>query len=350
MTQSTPRRGFASDNNAGVHPVIMEAIQKCNMGHVIGYGDDPYTQQAIKTFRRLFGLDTGVYFVYGGTGANVTGLQVMLKPYQAVLCAETAHIYVDECGAPEKFTGCKLIPVPTEDGKLRIEQLQPYLAMQGFEHHVQPAVISVSQPTEMGTVYTVDELIELSSFAKKHGMLLHIDGARIANAAAYLNLTFKEITRDAGADVLSFGGTKNGMMFGEAVLIFNPRLQNDFKYIRKQGMQLHSKMRFIAAQFEAYLQDDLWLANARHANKMAQLLAQKINEIDEIKITQKVESNGVFAVVPKRLIEPLRKEYFFYTWNESKNEVRWMTSFDTTEEDVENFAQTIRRILKNNLT
>ncbi|MCD6376587.1 MAG: low specificity L-threonine aldolase [Caldisericaceae bacterium] len=328
----------------------MDALQKCNVGHVIGYGDDPYTQRTIELFKHHFGKQTGVYFVYGGTGANVTGLQVMLKPFQAVLCAETAHINVDECGAPEKFTGCKLITISTSDGKLRIEQLEPFLHMLGFEHHVQPGVISITQPTEMGTVYSLEEIRRIADFAHQNRMLLHMDGARLANAAVHLNLPFKAFTSEAGVDVLSFGGTKNGLMFGEAVLIFNQKLQPDFKYIRKQGMQLHSKMRYIAAQFEAYLTNDLWKKNAQQANAMAQLLAQKVSEIEEIKITQPVQTNGVFAIVPGEIIEPLRNEYFFYTWNTGKNEVRWMTSFDTTEQDVEQFVATLKRILKNYLT
>jgi threonine aldolase len=339
-------RSFASDNNAGVHPKIMEALQQCNRGHVVGYGDDPFTREAVSRFRELFGSQTGVYFVYGGTGANVTGLQVLLRPFQAVLCAETAHIYVDECGAPEKFTGCKLLPVPTADGKLRPDDLEPYLHMRGFEHHVQPAVISISQPTEMGTVYTVDELKALAKFAKENGFLLHMDGARLANAAAYLDLPFRAFTVDVGVDVLSFGGTKNGMMFGEAVLIFNEKFQADFKYIRKQGMQLHSKMRYIAAQFNAYLQDDLWLRNARQANAMARFLAEQLKALPAIRLTQKVQTNAVFARVPHGLIEPLQKEYFFYIWNALQNEVRWMTAFDTTEEDVLRFVQTVGRLMR----
>ena len=345
MAATIMTRSFASDNNAGVHPKIMEALQACNHGHVVGYGDDPFTQRAIETFKTYFGDETGVYFVYGGTGANVIGLQAMLKPYQAVLCAETAHIYVDECGAPEKFTGAKLLPISTTDGKLRPEDLQPFLNMRGFEHHVQPAVISISQPTEMGTVYTVEELEALASFARKNGFLLHVDGARLANAAAYLDLPFRTFTVDVGVDILSFGGTKNGMMFGEAVLVFNKKFQSTFKYIRKQGMQLHSKMRYIAAQFSAYLNDDLWLHNARHANDMAQLLAEKISDIPEVRLTQKVQTNAVFARIPRRLIKPLQEKYFFYIWNAEQNEVRWMTAFDTMEDDVERFIQTIRALL-----
>ncbi len=344
------KRSFASDNNSGVHPQVMKALQDCNVGHEIGYGDDPYTMRAMERFKEHFGGQTGVYFVYGGTGANVTGLQVLLKPYQAVLCAETAHIYVDECGAPEKFTGCKLMPIKTKDGKLRVEQLEPFLSMLNFEHHVQPAVISITQPTEMGTVYSVEEIKAIARFAKANNMRLHMDGARLANAAACLDLPFKSFTVDAGVDVLSFGGTKNGLMFGEAVLIFNPLFQQDFKYIRKQGMQLHSKMRYIAAQFDAYLKDGLWLKNARQANRMAQMLAERIKEIPQITITQAVQTNGVFAVVPPQIIEPLKKEYFFYIWNAAAHEVRWMTSFDTTEQDIEDFLNTLKRILKKYLT
>ena len=341
---------FASDNNAGVHPKIMQALQKCNQGHVVGYGDDPFTQRAIQLFKTYFTPQTGVYFVYGGTGANVTGLQVMLKPYQAVLCADTAHIYVDECGAPEKFTGCKLMPIQTTDGKLRVEQLEPFLSMLHFEHHVQPAVISITQPTEMGTVYTIEEIKAIADFAHSNEMYLHMDGARIANAAAFLDTSFRSFTVEAGVDVLSFGGTKNGLMFGEVVLIFNQQFRNDFKYIRKQGMQLHSKMRYMAAQFEAYLTDELWLKNARRANAMARLLAEKLHAIPQIKITQKVQTNAVFTVVPPEIIEPLRKEDFFYTWNAARHEVRWMTAFDTTEQDVDKFVMTLKRILKNYLT
>lgn len=341
-----PTKNFASDNNAGVHPKILQSIADCNIGHAVGYGDDPYTAAAIDKFKKLFDDEIAVFFVYGGTGANVTGLQAMLKSHAAVICTETAHINVDECGAPEKFTGCKLIALPTPDGKIRIRQIEPLLHDRGFEHHVQPRVISITQPTEMGTVYSLEELKTLSAFAKANDLYLHVDGARLANAAAALNLGFKSFTKDAGVDALSFGGTKNGMMFGEAVVFFNQDLAAEFKYIRKQGMQLHSKMRFISAQFEAYLSNNLWLNNARHANAMAQYLEQEIKNIPQIKITQKVETNGVFAIVPKELIGPLQKEYFFYIWDTAKNEVRWMTAFDTDEEDVRQFIATIKRLLK----
>jgi len=342
----TPCRSFASDNNAGVHSEVIEAIAAANAGHVIAYGDDPYTARAVEQFQKHFGKDIAVYFVFGGTGANVLGLQAVTKSYNAVICAETAHINVDECGAPEKFTGCKLLCVSTPDGKIRAEQIRPFLHGVGFEHHVQPRVVSISQATEMGTVYTQREVKTLSGFAHKHNMLLHMDGARIANAAVSLNASFKEIAKDAGVDVLSFGGAKNGMMYGEAVVFFDRQLAADFKYIRKQGMHLPSKMRFIAAQFEALLSGDLWRRSAAHANRMAQLLASELAKIPRIAITQKVEANGVFALVPQKYIALLQKKYFFYVWNDETSEIRLMTSFDTTEQDIAEFIGLVRKIVK----
>ncbi|HLN98497.1 MAG TPA: low specificity L-threonine aldolase [Pyrinomonadaceae bacterium] len=340
-----PSRSFASDNNAGVHPKVMEAIAAANDGHVIAYGDDPYTAQAVKLFRRHLGKEAQVYFVFGGTGANVLGLKAGTETYHAIICAQTAHINVDECGAPEKFTGCKLLPISSTDGKIRVEQISPLLNEVGFEHHVQPRVISVSQATEMGTVYTPRELKVLARFAHDHDMLLHVDGARIANAAASLGVKLREITKDAGVDILSFGGAKNGMMYGEAVVFFDNTLAQNFKYTRKQGTHLPSKMRFISAQFIALLSDDLWLQNATHANRMAQLLARELGRLPQITITQKVEANGVFAIVPKRYVSVLQKRYFFYVWNEETSEVRFMTSFDTTESDIGDFVRLLRKTL-----
>jgi threonine aldolase len=340
------KRSFASDNNAGVHPRVMEAMAAANDGHVIAYGDDPYTARAIRLFREHLGKDAEVFFVFGGTGANVLGLKAATESHEAIICAQTAHINVDECGAPEKFTGCKLLSLPTANGKIEVKQIKPLLHEVGFEHHVQPRVISVSQATEMGTVYTPRELKSLSSFAHDNGMLLHVDGARIANAAVSLNLTLKAITKDAGADVLSFGGAKNGMMYGEAVVFFDQSLARDFKYTRKQGTHLPSKMRFISAQFEALLSNDLWRKNAEHANRMAQLLANELRKIPRVEITQKVEANGVFAIIPKKYIPILQKKYFFYVWNEETSEVRFMTSFDTTEDDIADFVGLVRKTIR----
>ena len=340
------KRSFASDNNAGVHPEIIEAIKAANDGHVVAYGDDPFTARATELFRKHFGADIAVHFVFGGTGANVLGLKAITNSYQAIICAETAHVNVDECGAPEKFTGCKLLTVQTPDGKLRVEQIKPLLHGIGVEHHVQPGVITISQATEMGTVYTQKELNTLADFAHDNGMLLHVDGARLANAAVSLNASLKEITADAGVDVLSFGGTKNGMMYGEAVIFFDEKRGADFKYIRKQGMHLPSKMRFISAQFEALLSGDVWRRSAAHANRMAQLLGSELAKVPQIKLTQPVESNGVFAIIPHQYVAALQEKYFFYVWNEEISEVRLMASFDTTEDDIREFVEFVREIVK----
>lgn len=341
-----PKRSFASDNNAGVHPEIIDALKAANEGHVVAYGDDAFTARAVKTFEKHFGKGIAVFFVFGGTGANVLGLKAITNPYNAVICAETAHINVDECGAPEKFTGCKLLSVRTPDGKLRIEDIKPFLHGVGFEHHVQPRVISVSQATEMGTVYTKKELKTLARFAHDNNMLLHVDGARIANAAVSLNATLKEITVDSGVDVLSFGGAKNGMMYGEAVVFFDKKLATEFKYIRKQGMHLPSKMRFISAQFEALLSGELWRRSASHANRMARVLATELAKVPQIKVTQPVESNGVFAEIPEKYVPALQKKYFFYVWNEETSECRFMSSFDTTEDDIRDFVELVRKTVK----
>lgn len=340
------KRSFASDNNAGVHPEILEALRNANDGHVIAYGGDPITARAVELFQKHFGNDVAVYFVFGGTGANVLGLNAITKSFHGIFCADTAHVNVDECGAPEKFTGCKLMTIPTPDGKLRVEQIEPLLHGIGVEHHVQPRVISISQVTEMGTVYTKEELKTLADFAHNNGMLLHVDGARLANAAVTLDATFKEITADVGVDVLSFGGTKNGMMYGEAVVFFDNSFAADFKFIRKQGMHLPSKMRFISAQFEALLSGDLWRRGAAHANRMAQILGSELAKVPKIKLTQPVESNGVFATIPKEYITALQEKYFFYVWDEAISEVRLMASFDTSEEDITDFIGFVKEIVQ----
>jgi threonine aldolase len=339
-------RGFASDNNSGIHPDILKSIERANSGHVVAYGDDIYTSQAIIKVKEHFGEEIEVFFVLTGTGANVLGLTASTNTYNSVICAETAHINVDECGAPENFSGCKIIPVETPDGKINIDSVKRHIRDFGFEHYSQPRVISISQPTELGTVYSVNEITQLADYAHKYNMLLHMDGARLSNAAVSLGTGFKDITGNAGVDVLSFGGTKNGMLFGESIIFFKRNLAEDFKYIRKQGMQLASKMRFISAQFETYLSDDLWKKNAEHANNMAQMLCREVSEIPQIKITQKVQSNAVFAVLPGKYIKKLQEEYFFYVWDEEKSEVRWMTSFDTTEQDIYGFIGFIKETLK----
>ncbi|MBN1820979.1 MAG: low specificity L-threonine aldolase [Prolixibacteraceae bacterium] len=338
-------KGFASDNNAGVHPAIFKAMEEANKNHVVGYGDDPFTEKAIKIIKTEFGEDTEVFFVFNGTGANVLGLSSVTQSWNSIICADTAHIEEDECGAPEKFTGCKLLPVESVRGKITPESIRHHLKGFDFEHHSQPAVISISQVTEMGTVYKPEEIIALADLAHKNNMFLHMDGARIANAAVALNLPFKAFTKDCGVDILSFGGTKNGMMMGESVLFFNPLLAKNTKYLRKQSMQLYSKMRFVGAQFEAYFENDLWKKSASHANKMAKLLETEIKKIPEIKLTQEVEANGVFAVIPRKIIKPLQEKFFFYMWDDIKSEVRWMTSFDTTEQEIFEFVALIKELL-----
>jgi threonine aldolase len=341
-----PSRGFASDNNAGVHPEILTAIAEANRGHVVAYGADPCTESAVQKFKDHFGKDIAVFFTFNGTGANVLGLQVLTRSFHSILCSDYAHIYTDECGAPEKHLGCKLLPLAHQNGKITLDQVRHAYHGIGDEHHAQPRVISITQSTEMGTVYQPDEIKALAQFAHEHDMFLHMDGARIANAAASLGQSLRQATRDLGVDVLSFGGTKNGIMGGEAVVFFQPDLSRDFLYLRKQSMQLASKMRFIAAQFEALLTDDLWRRSAEHANRMARALEKAISPIPEIKIVWKVEANGVFAQIPRHAIEKIKKHYFFYTWIEEDSIVRWMCSFDTTEEDIHKFADVVRKAVK----
>ena len=339
-------RGFASDNNAGVHPEIMKAIESVNSGHIIAYGDDPFTASAVKKIKSILGEKVQPYFVFTGTAANVLGLDALTKPYHSIICAETSHIHEDECGAPERWTGCKLLSVESPDGKLSPATIEKHMYGIDFEHHSQPHVVSITQSTEMGTVYTPDEIKAVTDYAHDHNMLVHMDGARISNAAASLGTGFREFTVDTGVDVLSFGGTKNGMMYGEAVVFMSEEFAYDFKYLRKQGMQLASKMRFIAAQFGRFLDEDVWLKNASHANRMAKILEAEVMKIKGIRITQPVQSNAVFAILPKDIIPVLQEAFFFYIWNEASGEVRWMCSFDTTEEDIINFSSLIRKVMK----
>jgi len=332
-------RGFASDNCSGVHPVIMEAIVAANSGHVPSYGADDYTAAAVEKFRGHLGADCDVHLLWGGTAANVVGFAAVARPYQAVICAETAHINVHECGATEMHAGCKLLTLPSADGKITPEQCERYLGNLGNQQQVQPRVVSISQPTERGTVYGIEEIEALASFARDHGMLVHLDGARLANAAVHLGVTMKETSFDAGVDLLSFGGTKNGMLGGEAVVFAASDLAPDFTFVRKQGLQLASKMRFIAVQFLALLTDGLIYDIARHGNEMAQLMAEKLRENPDIGITQPVQSNAVFATVPPLCVERLLEHYDFHVVDESLSEVRLMHSFDTTVEDVTDFAE-----------
>ena len=335
-------RGFASDNNAGVHPDVIQGIIAVNEGHAIGYGGDIYTEKARELFREHLGKDCEIFFAFNGTGANVLSLSGVTRPWNSIITASTAHIEQDECGAPEKFTGCKVLTVDTDDGKIKPVLLEKHLHGFDFEHHSQPKVISLTQSTEMGTVYTPEEIKTLADIAHKNNMLLHMDGARIANAAVNLRLPFKTFTTDCGVDILSFGGTKNGMMYGEAVCFLKPGLSDDFKYIRKQSMQLASKMRFISAQYITYFTNDLWKKCATHSNSMARLLYDKVKDMKGVKVTQQVESNGVFVIIPKKVAEKICESYFFYPWNEKISEYRWMTSWDTTEDDVIRFVELLK--------
>ncbi len=341
-----PARHFASDNNAGVHPEVLAAIAGANAGHVPAYGQDPYTEAAIECFREHFGPGTRAWFVFNGTAANVLALQALMAPHQAVICADGAHIHLDECGAPERFIGCKLLLCPTPDGKLRPADIERHWHGIGDEHRVQPRIVSISQATERGTVYRPEEIRALADTAHRLGLYLHMDGARLANAAAGLGLPLRALTTDAGVDVVSFGGTKNGLLGAEAVLFLTGLEPADFKYLRKQGMQLASKMRFLAVQFTALLGTDLWRRNAEHANRMARRLAEAVRGIPGVELAQPVEANGVFVRVPARHIPALQERARFYVWDAATSEVRWMTAWDTTEEDVDRFAAAVREIVR----
>jgi threonine aldolase len=341
-----PSRSFASDNNAVVHPEALEAIGRANQGHAVGYGDDRHTESAVGKFRQEFGVDVAVFFVFNGTAANALSLQALTRPFHAVLCPELSHIYTDECGAPERLTGCKLVPLPAPGGKLTVETVACAYHGIGDQHHSQPRVISITQATEMGTVYKAAEIEALARFAHERKMFLHMDGARISNAAAAERLTLRQATRDLGVDVLSFGGTKNGLMGVEAVVFFRPELAEDFSFARKQGMQLASKMRFLSAQMEALLTNDLWRRNAEHSNRMARLLEAELKKIPRVTIVYPVEANGVFAQIPPEAIAKIQERYFFYVWDAEQSVARWMCSFDTTEQDVREFSEFVRAVVE----
>lgn len=334
---------FASDNAAGVHPDILESICAANEGSALAYGNNVYTERAADKVKAHFGKNAEAFFVYNGTAANVLCIAACTSPFNSVVCTDIAHMSEHECGAPERFTGCKLIPLHSQNGKLSLKAVSEYIEKDRDEHYVQPAVISITQATETGTVYTREETAEIVGFAHEHGMYVHVDGARLANAAAALNCALSAAVH--GADAVSFGGTKNGMMFGEAVVILNSACGKNFKYIRKQGMQLHSKMRFIAAQFETYLSNNLWLKNAAHANNMASLLAEQLKTISEIEISYPVRTNGVFAAVPSDIIPALQQEYFVHVWDASRSEIRIMTSFNTEEKDIASFVNAVKQCI-----
>ncbi|MCD7932776.1 MAG: low specificity L-threonine aldolase [Tannerellaceae bacterium] len=338
-------RSFASDNNSGVHPLLMDALIKANSDHAVGYGDDPWTEQATQKIKKLFGESASPFFVFNGTGANSVALQALTRSFHSIICTSTAHIYVDECGAPARMTGCTVTPVDTPDGKLTPELIRPHLHNFGVCHHPQPKAVYISQVSELGTVYTVDEVKAIADLVHEYGMYLHMDGARLANACVYLDCSMKELTVDAGVDILSFGGTKNGMMMGEAVIAFRPELAENLPYFRKQSAQLASKQRYLSTQFLPYLEREVWYNNARNANEKAKEIVAVLNKYPEINFTQKPESNQLFFTMPREAAKELEKEYFFYYWNEAITEVRLVTSWDTTTDDIESLAESLDRIL-----
>ncbi len=342
----SPSRAFTSDNNASVHPAVMAAINVANHDHVIAYGHDSFTRQAEDCFKAEFGDDIAVFFVFNGTAANTLSLRSLVQSHHAVLCANTAHVNNNECGAPEKMVGCKLIGIPAVNGKISAEDCESHLSIIGNEHFAQPKAISITQLSELGTTYQAEEIRVLADLARNNNLYLHMDGARIANAAASLGCSLRAITRDVGVDVLSFGGTKNGLLCGEAIVFFNAQLSEAFKFIRKQHMQLASKMRFISAQFEALLTDELWRKNALHANKMAQLLAEGLLQFDDIKLQHRVDGNIIHVHFPSDIIQALQEKFYFYVRQPELGGARLVCAFDTTPEDVQNFIDTINVLKK----
>lgn len=338
-------RSFASDNTAPAAQEILAAIAQANKGDAVSYGDDDWTGRAQARIREVFGGNADVFFTFNGTGANVVALSTLVRPFEAVLTPATSHLQTDECGAFERFTGCKVLTIPAENGKLSLESLRPFAGKLRDEHHVVPRVLSISQSTEYGTLYAPEELREICEFAHAAGWYVHLDGARIANAAAAQSEDLRACTRDLGVDVLTFGGTKNGLLYGEAIVFFDPALHGGAaKFMRKQGMQLASKMRFIAAQFLALIEDDRWLRFATHANEMTKRLESRVREAGGVQITRPVQCNAIFARLPRAAIEELQREYFFYVFDEMTGEVRWMTHHATTAGDVDGFASAIARI------
>lgn len=333
-----PPHDFASDNHAGVHPDVLEAVVAANVGHTPAYGDDPWTAAAVAAVRAHLGPDVAVVPVLNGTGANVLAVAALTRPYHAVICAETAHLAVDECGAPERLTGCKLLDVATPDGKLTPDLVEGQITGVGVEHHVQPRLVSIAQTTEYGTLYTPAEIRALADTAHAHGLLLHVDGSRLANAAAALDVPLRALTTDAGVDVLSLGGTKAGAMGAEALVFTDPQRAAELPYLRKSLMQHGSKLRFVSAQLTALYEGDLALRLARHANAMARRLAEAVADVPDVQITQPVQANAVFVALPAARVAALQEVAAFHVWDARRSEVRWMTSWDTTTEDVDRFA------------
>lgn len=343
-------KALASDNYAGVLPEILDAIVQANHAHSQSYGNDHFTAKAKATFESYFGTDLEIAFVFNGTGANVLGISCVTQSFHAVLCADIAHLFVDESTAPETFTHCKLIPLPTNaEGKLSLDTIEQAIIRKGDPHFAQIKVLSISQPTEYGTVYSIEELTAISNLLKKHGLIFHVDGARIFNAVASLGCSLQAMTKDVGVDIISVGGTKVGLLFGEAVVFFRQEYAQNLRYKHKQSMQLASKTRFIAVQFEALLQQKLWHKSATHANNMAQRLCTGLQNLPEVQITKPVQANAVFAILPATWQNKLQAILPFYVWNERTQEVRLMCSFDTTEAEIEQFISTIKSLSKANI-
>jgi threonine aldolase len=339
------KRGFGSDNHASVHPDVLKKIAECNEGHAPAYGTDEYSDAAQKLFKKHFGEQSESYFVFNGTAANVLSLKACMQSHHAALCSDISHLNLDECGAPEFFTGGKLIPIATTDGKMKLKDIQNAFIRRGDQHYSQIKVICLTQPTELGTLYSAEELKEICAWAKIEKLYVHMDGARFANACTALNLSFKALTVDVGIDVLSLGGTKNALLGAEAVVFLNPKIADEFKYLRKQGAQLPSKTRYLAAQFLAYLENDLWKNISGQSLKMAQLLEAQLREhCPHVPISYPVQSNAVFVKLNKSWIKPLREQSFFYVWDEHSFECRLMTSWDTQATDIEQFVQKLKSL------
>jgi threonine aldolase len=337
-------RSFGSDNHSGVHPKILEAVVAANRGHAHSYGMDEVSELALEEFRRLFGHDVHVFYVFNGTAANVMALKLWLRTFESAIVSDVAHMHLDECGAPEAIAGNKLYTVPTKDGLITVDALKSLMGRKGDQHYAQPKMLSLTQPTELGTTYSPQALRELIGFAREHDLKVHIDGTRLIHASTRLNTSLKELTFDAGVDIVSFGGTKNGLLGAEAVVFTEQGLANPARFYRKQLLQLPSKTRFLAAQYYAYLKDDLWAEISRHCCAMADLLKAEIHDVPEVQIMHPVQSNALFVKVPHAWIKPLREKYFFYVWDEEECILRWMMSFDIQPEDIHHFGAVLKSL------